>query len=599
MPRSCLEFVLNSLVSCMAATQRRSRGAAVGAALSATLFTFGCACRSESKPTPVPDAAVTTSVDAGLSLSLEELRKPEACQACHPAQFAEWAGSMHAYASLDPVFVAMNARGQAETQGQLGDFCVNCHAPMAVAAGLTNDGLNLPDLASEYQGVTCYFCHNVEAVEGDHNNPLRLAGDALMRGPFADPVGNKAHTSAFSPFLDRNDHKSAQLCGACHDVVLDAHALGASTVETKVELEQTYAEWQKTLFNREAARGGLTCNGCHMPISSTREYSATGDDLPKRQSRRHDFEGVDLALVPFPGAERQRLLSQQFLDSSLLGEVCVSRDGIVQVTLENSAGHHWPSGATFDRLGWLDVQAFDDAGLMFRTLDPERDVGETPTDGGLDAAARMPLGSEPRDAAVWNSPFDAGGEAGTPVAPPPVFSVAAPTLTDEVIKANGERAHFFWEIAGIESQSSLPGVITRDPLSPDYHAERRIWQLDSRQQGFDSIVEVRLTVRLRPIKRAALWDLVGSGHLQAQVAQQMPVFDLLPQRCHTKAEVEAYPDVLVGVATDCDPEAPLHSTTLTWRRDEAVDGNRNFRKIVIDGAPALCLAHPTYIPPTP
>lgn len=591
--------VLNKLVSrtvTQAFSKAVARGAVVGAAL---VFTFGCACRSESKPTPVPDAAVTTSVDAGLSLSLEELRKPEACQACHPAQFAEWAGSMHAYASLDPVFVAMNARGQAETQGQLGNFCVNCHAPMAVAAGLTDDGLNLQGLASEYQGVTCYFCHNVDAVEGDHNNPLRLAGDSLMRGPFADPVSNKAHTSVFSSFLDRNDHKSAQMCGACHDVVVDAHALGASAVETKVALEQTYAEWQKTLFNRETSQGGLTCNGCHMPISSTRQYSATGDDLPKRQSRRHDFEGVDLALVPFPGAERQRLLSQQFLDSSLLGEVCVSRDGIVQVTLENSAGHHWPSGATFDRLGWLDVRAYDDMGLMFRTLDPERDVGAAIADTGFDAAVRTVTSSAFRDAAAGSSLFDAGLEAGMPAEPLPVLSVDAPTLTDEVVKANGERAHFFWEIAGIESQSSLPGVITRDPLSPAYHAERRVWQLDTQQQGFDSIVEVRLTVRLRPIKRAALWDLVGSGHLQAEIAQQMPVFDLLPQRCHTKAEVEVYPDVLVGVATDCDSEAPLHSTTLTWRRDEAVDGNRNFRKIVIEGAPASCLAHPTYIPPNP
>ena len=39
---------------------------------------------------------------------------------------------MHAYAAEDPVFLAMNARGQRETKGALGDFCVKCHAPMAV-----------------------------------------------------------------------------------------------------------------------------------------------------------------------------------------------------------------------------------------------------------------------------------------------------------------------------------------------------------------------------------------------------------------------------------------------------------------------------------
>ena len=42
---------------------------------------------------------------------------------------------MHAYAADDPVFVAMNKRGQRETNGELGTFCVKCHAPMAVANG--------------------------------------------------------------------------------------------------------------------------------------------------------------------------------------------------------------------------------------------------------------------------------------------------------------------------------------------------------------------------------------------------------------------------------------------------------------------------------
>src|SRR5690606_35169918 len=283
----------------------------------------------------------------------------------------------------DPVFVAMNARGQEETEGKLGTFCANCHAPMAVAHGLTKDGLNLAELPAEYQGVTCYFCHNVEAVEGDHNNPLRLANDALLRGPFDDPAPNSAHRSTFSPLFDKHDRKSAQFCGACHDVVLDAHQLGASQVAAKVAIEQTFQEWKQTLFDQDTAAGGLTCNGCHMPISPTRDRSATGEGLPQRQSRRHDFEGVDLALVEFPGAERQRLLSQQFLDSSLLAEVCVSRDGLIAVTLENSAGHHWPSGATFDRLGWLSVEAYDLSGLVFRTIDPEHGVRRGLFEAGL------------------------------------------------------------------------------------------------------------------------------------------------------------------------------------------------------------------------
>jgi hypothetical protein len=76
-------------------------------------------------------------------LSRERLLEPETCAGCHPDHYREWSGSMHAYAANDPVFLAMNARGQRDTGGALGDFCVRCHAPMALAEGLTSDGTNL------------------------------------------------------------------------------------------------------------------------------------------------------------------------------------------------------------------------------------------------------------------------------------------------------------------------------------------------------------------------------------------------------------------------------------------------------------------------
>src|SRR5262249_44963424 len=74
----------------------------------------------------------------------EQLMDPETCKTCHQKHYDQWSGSMHAYASDDPLFLAMNARGQREAK--LGKFCVNCHAPMAVLTGATQDGLNLADL---------------------------------------------------------------------------------------------------------------------------------------------------------------------------------------------------------------------------------------------------------------------------------------------------------------------------------------------------------------------------------------------------------------------------------------------------------------------
>src|SRR6266581_6039630 len=68
-------------------------------------------------------------------LARAEMLDPTTCQKCHADHYRDWSGSMHAYASDDPVFLAMNKRGQRETSGALGSFCVKCHAPMAVREG--------------------------------------------------------------------------------------------------------------------------------------------------------------------------------------------------------------------------------------------------------------------------------------------------------------------------------------------------------------------------------------------------------------------------------------------------------------------------------
>src|SRR4051812_21571033 len=176
------------------------------------------------------------------------------CATCHDAHYRDWSGSMHAYASRDPVFLAMNRRGQRQTHGELGPFCVNCHAPMAVRENATTDGLNLDQVPAQLQGITCFFCHSVDAVNGTHNNPLHLSDDLTMRGPFSDAAPT-VHQSTASPLHDRDQVTSASLCGACHDIVT-GH--GAS-------IETTFAQWQASVFSQPPA--GETCGQCHMAQS--------------------------------------------------------------------------------------------------------------------------------------------------------------------------------------------------------------------------------------------------------------------------------------------------------------------------------------------
>ncbi len=205
---------------------------------------------------------------------------------------------MHAQASDDPLFVAMNEGAQRETGGAIGNFCVRCHAPIAVATGATKNGLNLPGLPSAMHGITCYFCHSVDGVTGTNDDPLHLATDGILRAGIANPVSTPAHASAYSALQDRDVAPSSQLCGACHDVVLS----------NGLAIEQTYAEWRGSVYARDASLA--TCGKCHMPGTQGQAASPPNvvptrtvhDHSARRRRRRSrsnagDDGGAQAALV--------------------------------------------------------------------------------------------------------------------------------------------------------------------------------------------------------------------------------------------------------------------------------------------------------------
>ncbi len=431
-----------------------------------------------------------------------ELLDPATCRECHETHYREWAGSMHAYAAEDPVFLAMNRRGQAATDGALGSFCVNCHAPLAVREGATVDGLNLDEVPAELKGVTCYFCHNVEAVEGTHDNPLRLSGDQTLRGGIVDPVDNSAHRSEYSELFATQRLESATLCGACHDVVTPSPPAPA-----EVALERTFSEWQGSIFAPPQAlddSAALSCNGCHMrPFPG--EVVADAPGVRTRTRHAHDFPGVDVAVSPFPRTgdetldlaigEAQADAVRSFLDSTLRIEICVltrfTGDASIKVTLDNAAaGHNFPSGAAQDRRLFVELRAYATG-----ESEPFYESGVRP-----DGAAAAELD----DPDLW-------------------------LLRDRIFGAEGEEVHLFWEAASY--RSSTIGVATSpDPLDPGYVAGHAVREFPATGVLPRAPERVSVRVRLEPIGREVLADLVEGGELDAEVLERMPTHDLLPNR---------------------------------------------------------------------
>ncbi|HEY2370860.1 MAG TPA: multiheme c-type cytochrome, partial [Polyangiaceae bacterium] len=287
-------------------------------------------------------------------MTQDQLMDPQACAQCHPTHVAQWSGSMHAYASDDPIFVAMNARFQREVASSGADpsFCVKCHAPVALAQGATTDGTNLATLDAKLRGVTCFECH--------------AQSDGSLGGPLSDPAHGASHKSVYSASLDLADPSSSASCGTCHDV---KNGHGAT-------VEATFSEWQASLYAQPNPSVNETCGACHT--ESSLGQAATTSGAPQRRIHDHSMAAFDVATTTFPNQDEQKTLVQQALDASIIAKLCVAQPTgapNVTVTLDNAfVGHAFPSGAAHDRRVWVELHAYaagtdvlDDSTWVMRT----------------------------------------------------------------------------------------------------------------------------------------------------------------------------------------------------------------------------------------
>ncbi len=458
--------------------------------------------------------------------TVEQLQNPETCKECHPKHYDQWAGSMHAYASDDPVFLAMNKRGQRDTNGALGDLCIKCHAPMALELGLAKGAdFDPATLPPEAKGVTCFFCHNVEQVTDDHNNPLKLAMDQTMRGGARKPVDNPAHHSKYDEMMAGKTSNST-MCGACHDIVMP----------NGVHLERTFSEWKETIFaqNDPAAFLPQTCTSCHMFPSD--EIIADNPDLPVKSRdngfHEHMWPAIDQALTPFPQMAEQEAAIMRDLTPAIAikgikpintpeapGGICLDPPGVLSVRIDSfSVGHMFPSGASHDRRMWLHVEVFDASGSTIYEkgevqpgMDPE-DMGEP----ALTTDCEMDLPS-------------------------------CSAFYDRTFKEDGTPAHFFWEVATVKSRLIKPPV-TRDPNQVGYDHSTTV-KFDVGSAILQQADRIEAQLYMRPLPFAVLRDLEQSGDLDPSIKDKVKTLPVGEKSVWTKATKGTGP----ALNTNCNP----------------------------------------------
>ena len=406
-------------------------------------------------------------------MTREELLDPESCKECHDKHYAEWSASMHAYATKDPVFLAMNERGQEETDGGLGDFCVN------------GDFADLSQVPDHLQGVTCYFCHNVEDVTSDHNNGLVLSDDTTMRGNVRNPVQPWAHEAEASVHFDPTKPESSKLCGSCHDIVTPA--------PNSVHLERTFEEYQKTIFaTSEDPTVRQSCNDCHMDPTEREEPIAKYSEaqVPARTRHIHLWPAVDVALTDFPHRDAMESAVSRFaLPQSIvyfkLEPLFEGGNFSFQVSMETGAGHRQPSGASQDRRMWLEWKAY-----------------------GWDDSVKAPIAES---GTIDEGELEAGHDDQLWLMRDIAYADAAKTI----------ETHMFWEAKAVtaytipEPTTNVPGGHTLP--SPTYTLPLLTGQPPKR---------IEFRVRMRPMGLDVLQDLVDSGHLDAAIMNAMPTFTM-------------------------------------------------------------------------
>ncbi len=308
--------------------------------------------------------------------------EPEVCAGCHPQQYEEWNGSVHALAFVDPIYQGELNKGFKAVGHEVTRQCEGCHSAAGVVTGEVRGpgttGLSRVALA----GVSCDICHSISGVthwrtpsrEPENGSFILAPGEDtpggpkfVKRGPFppSEGCGGGFHECRESPL-----HRQADLCAGCHQVYHH---------ESHFPLESTYLEWKRGPY----AQRNIHCMDCHMVETGT--FLRTADEFrkPKREEYRHYFSGANYLLYYLAGeaakkagdeqlarsAEKKYRMAIEKLQAAADLEVLpVYRRGSlaeVKVRVRNiRAGHNLPTSLTNVREMWLEVTARDAAGTV-------------------------------------------------------------------------------------------------------------------------------------------------------------------------------------------------------------------------------------------
>ncbi|WMW21969.1 multiheme c-type cytochrome [Methanolobus mangrovi] len=298
--------------------------------------------------------AVATEATQFGEYSADDFTYESRCRQCHAIIYADWEGTMHFNAYLDPFYLEEVKVASDDTDGLIDEFCSRCHTPIGVVSGEIPpiDGSEMSDISK--LGVQCDFCHVVSGSDGTGNAPFTVTPGDTKWGPFDDSK-SAYHESEYLELYTQSEY-----CGMCHQVIHPVNGL---------VIDDTYSSWKESQYGED----NIVCQDCHMTEGIT-EFEANpgraGSGAPKRDHiSSHDIVGGNAFIPVMFGAENIADMAVERLQKATTMEVTTPEiasagDKVtIKATITNSgAGHNIPTGVSEIRQVWLEVNVTDATG---------------------------------------------------------------------------------------------------------------------------------------------------------------------------------------------------------------------------------------------
>jgi len=158
------------------------------------------------------------------------------CQSCHPDEYEAWKDTVHAKASLDPVFQEQLVQSHNQ------QTCLACHTT----------GFDTGSGEFLSAGVTCEACHGLYKAGHPAAETMQL--------PMASDTCRMCHLSTFEQWEQSKHAERGIECFDCHM----AHTQGLRTGSEEKLCSACHADRQTEFAHATHGISGLNCASCHM-----------------------------------------------------------------------------------------------------------------------------------------------------------------------------------------------------------------------------------------------------------------------------------------------------------------------------------------------